>query len=117
RARRAAVPPPAAWRIEMSKATSIVCMLVALAVGFWLGTYTEKNRSGSSDSASAASAPGNHAAAPTDNVERFRVPLNASPIHGPETAKVTIVEFSDFQCPFCGRVIDTVHQLEKAYSK
>src|SRR6185312_887571 len=30
-------------------------------------------------------------------------------------AKVTIVEFSDFQCPFCSRAEGTVEQIRKAY--
>jgi protein-disulfide isomerase len=37
------------------------------------------------------------------------------PSKGPENAPVTIVEFSDFQCPFCARVEPTVTQLLKDY--
>jgi len=37
------------------------------------------------------------------------------PSRGPENAKVTIVEFSDFQCPFCGRVHDTVEKVMESY--
>jgi protein-disulfide isomerase len=40
-----------------------------------------------------------------------------NPVKGPKDAKVTIVEFSDFQCPFCGRVVPTLKQIEEAYSK
>jgi protein-disulfide isomerase len=40
-----------------------------------------------------------------------------SPRSGPKAAKVTIVEFSDFQCPFCGRVAPTVKEIEKKYPK
>ncbi len=39
------------------------------------------------------------------------------PVRGPRAAKVTVVEFSDFQCPFCSRVAPTLEQLEKAYPK
>jgi protein-disulfide isomerase len=35
---------------------------------------------------------------------------------GPATAKVTIVEFSDFQCPYCAQAHDTVHQLRERYA-
>jgi protein-disulfide isomerase len=45
---------------------------------------------------------------------RVRVPLDG-PSKGPATAKVNIVEFSDFQCPFCSRVVPTLEQIEKAY--
>jgi protein-disulfide isomerase len=37
------------------------------------------------------------------------------PARGPENAKVTIVEFSDFQCPFCSRAIKTVDDVVKQY--
>ncbi len=37
------------------------------------------------------------------------------PSRGPASAPVTIVEFSDFQCPFCSRAEGTVAQVMKAY--
>ncbi|MFN0062437.1 MAG: DsbA family protein [Myxococcaceae bacterium] len=46
----------------------------------------------------------------------FRVPVAATgPAKGPESAKVTLVEFSDFECPFCSRAKDTVDQVMAAY--
>ncbi|MBU6376272.1 MAG: DsbA family protein [Bdellovibrionales bacterium] len=38
-----------------------------------------------------------------------------TPTLGKKGAKVTIVEFSDFQCPFCARGAETVHQIAKKY--
>lgn len=35
---------------------------------------------------------------------------------GPATAKVTVVEFSDFQCPYCAQAHDTVHQIRERYA-
>jgi protein-disulfide isomerase len=37
------------------------------------------------------------------------------PAKGPENAPVTIVEFSDFECPFCSRVLPTLEQVEANY--
>lgn len=37
------------------------------------------------------------------------------PSKGPENAPVTIVEFSDFQCPFCGKAKGTVDEVVKQY--
>lgn len=40
-----------------------------------------------------------------------RVPVADSPVRGASNALVTIVEFSDFQCPFCRRAEGTLQQL------
>jgi protein-disulfide isomerase len=37
------------------------------------------------------------------------------PSFGPADAKVTIVEYSDFECPYCARAAKIVSQLKKAY--
>ena len=38
--------------------------------------------------------------------------LNAK---GPENAKVTIIEYSDFECPFCERAVPTMEQILEKY--
>ena len=38
------------------------------------------------------------------------------PSFGPADAKVTVVEYSDFQCPFCARAAAVVQKLKKNYS-
>jgi protein-disulfide isomerase len=45
----------------------------------------------------------------------YRVPVDDSPVKGPADALVTIVESSDFECPFCKRVGPTMKQLAEAY--
>jgi protein-disulfide isomerase len=37
------------------------------------------------------------------------------PSKGPEKAPITIVEFSDFECPFCVRAEETIKQVMKEY--
>ncbi len=45
----------------------------------------------------------------------YRVPIDGSPVKGKSSALVTMVEFTDYQCPFCSRANATVNQLEKDY--
>ncbi|MBF0158457.1 MAG: thioredoxin domain-containing protein [Magnetococcales bacterium] len=47
---------------------------------------------------------------------RFAVQGATTPTKGPSDAKVTIVEFSDFQCTYCRRVQETLKQLDKLYA-
>jgi protein-disulfide isomerase len=49
-------------------------------------------------------------------LEPIRVQVAADgPAKGPASAPVTIVEFSDFQCPFCSRVVPTMEQVLSKY--
>lgn len=47
--------------------------------------------------------------------ERRCPPVTGSPVRGPGDALVTIVEYSDFQCPFCKRVQPTLDTLRRHY--
>jgi protein-disulfide isomerase len=51
-----------------------------------------------------------------DPAKAYAVNTKGSPARGgAANAPVTLVEFSDFQCPFCSRVTGTLDQIEKAY--
>lgn len=51
-----------------------------------------------------------------DPAKAYAVNTKGSPAKGgAANAAVTLVEFSDFQCPFCSRVTGTLDQIEKAY--
>lgn len=52
------------------------------------------------------------AQAPVDD-KIYKVELGSSPTRGAGAAPVTVVLFSDFQCPFCKRVEPTLAALEK----
>ena len=46
---------------------------------------------------------------------RTEVATSGYPSRGPATARVTIVEFSDFECPFCGGLFPTLKNIERTY--
>jgi protein-disulfide isomerase len=55
------------------------------------------------------------AGAPPADKTVYKVDAGNAPIRGGKEAKVTIVEFSDFQCPFCNRVNPTLAQINQTY--
>jgi protein-disulfide isomerase len=47
----------------------------------------------------------------------YTINLGDSPVRGPKDAKVTIVEWADYQCPFCAQSAPLVNQVLQAYPK
>src|SRR5688572_29054386 len=105
----------------MNKGSAIVAILLAAMGGFVAGQLSAKRGSGDiadvSDEKSAEV--GAVAGVQEDDApERFKVPVSAAqPQRGPADAPITIVTFSDFECPFCGRVLPTLKELETTYGK
>jgi protein-disulfide isomerase len=52
---------------------------------------------------------------PAPNLPRVEVAATG-PMRGPAGAPVTIVEFSDYQCPYCGRAEPTIKRILQAYA-
>jgi protein-disulfide isomerase len=50
-----------------------------------------------------------------DTTTVFKVPVGSNPQLGSSNALVTIIEFSDFQCPFCSRVEPTLKAVREKY--
>jgi len=50
-----------------------------------------------------------------DAGKQYEVEIGSAPTRGGEDAAVTIVEWSDFQCPFCNRVSPTLVQIREEY--
>jgi protein-disulfide isomerase len=94
-----------------------VSIVLALVIGAVIGWAL---RGATADRASARPAiaqPGARPQRPLEDPQAvYRVPVEDSPVKGPADALVTIVESSDFECPFCKRVAPTLKQIEDAYA-
>ena len=56
--------------------------------------------------------------APAPEPQEVVVSMNDDPVKGNLNAPVTIIEFSDFQCPYCGRFFQsTLQEIERDYIK
>jgi protein-disulfide isomerase len=62
----------------------------------------------------AAAAPAPKRAA-IDYNKVHNLPIGTSAIKGNKNAPITVVEFSDFQCPYCARFAPTIDEVLKAY--
>ena len=111
----------------MSKGSAIISILIAFVAGLAIGNLVSQGGSGDGESmntiamdgdgarrAAEGARAGAAAGAPTPagGVERFKaeVPENA-PQKGPDDALVTIVMWSDYECPFCTRVEPTLSRI------
>lgn len=55
-------------------------------------------------------------AVPTEDISPKKVSIDDDPVLGDKNAKVTMIDFTDFECPFCKRYFDeTYSQIKKEY--
>src|SRR5262245_10909697 len=62
-----------------------------------LSTLEEKIDKAARTAAAAPARPG------PDPARAYALPLGKSPSRGPDNGAITIVEFSDYQCPYCAK--------------
>ena len=91
-----------------------VLVVLAFAAGLLVG-YLAWGRAGSSQMA--ANTPNNAGQVVQDNLPtaapkfvRYNIPTDGFPSLGPQDAPITIVEFSDYQCPYCRKWYQEVYQ-------
>lgn len=79
--------------------------LIAVAIGLLQGGCSKGDRRGGKPAS----------ALPDPNVERFKIPIGNAPVRGPEHAKVTIIEWGDFDCPSTAAVEKVLARVAARY--
>ncbi|ABS24595.1 thioredoxin [Anaeromyxobacter sp. Fw109-5] len=93
-----------------------VSWIIALVIGFSVGFFSRGAIDGGGRGARPSGQAQQRPARPVEDPSAvYRVPVDDTPLRGPADALVTIVESSDFECPFCKRVGPTLKQLEEAF--
>jgi len=99
----------------MNKGTALLLMVAVLGVGYGAGRLVTGSKGESKAAPSAkVQGGGNEPTGPGDGVDRVRVPLEG-PAKGPANAPIELIEFSDFQCPFCLQANPTVTKVLDTY--
>lgn len=100
-------------KITMTHVLATLLIMSSFVLGsLWTRVqYLEKGGTitGTTNTATTNTAP-QPQAAPTEDTSPKKVSVDDDPVIGDKNAKVTIVEFSDFECPFCKQF------YERAYS-
>lgn len=99
--------PKAAFLFGLVLAIAVMSM-VGFAVSLWISDEegTTKTAKTETNSAPNTNAPAQLSYRPVDKNDHIR---------GSEKAPVTLIEYSDLECPFCKRVHPTLQQLMKEY--
>lgn len=94
----------------MNKGTAIVGFFMSFLAGMFLMWGVDRSQGVSIEAENVATGAVDHSEA--------AIPITKDdPVWGNPSAPVTIVEISDFECPFCARVEPTLQQIRDTYGK
>ncbi|MBN2361295.1 MAG: thioredoxin domain-containing protein [Deltaproteobacteria bacterium] len=102
----------------MKTGYAVFGFVVVAALAFYVGYQAGRNSAGGGGAPTAAVDPGRAPTPPTlkREGEIFNLPVGENThCKGPADAKVTIIEFSDFQCPFSARVSPTLEEIRRNF--
>jgi protein-disulfide isomerase len=87
----------------------------ALGAGFMVMNDQSTPVEGKATTASTQEKKTSAKSTPTLSGDSTIIPVGKSYSKGPATAPITIIEFSEFQCPFCSRVNPTMKKIQDTY--
>lgn len=104
-------------QIQLSVPMAIIISGALIAGAIFIGMRS--NNASNNNAPASAPAPQQQAPAaqPTADLEQMKPISQADHIRGNPNAPVKIVEYSDFECPFCKRFHDTMKQVMDEYGK
>jgi protein-disulfide isomerase len=117
------LPQNISWKKFLPKSSSQILVVLLVIAAFLIGVlftkvqYLEKNQAGAGTQAAVPSqqAAGNQPAQVAPGT-KVNVANGHFPVKGNKNAKVTVIEFADFRCPFCEQFFtNTESQLIKDY--
>lgn len=98
----------------MKKETGVLVLIVGVLVAFGVGRFSADSKAPGKAGVAAAKVVAQPAAVKPGGPAGDEVPA-AIPASGKAGAAVTIIEISDFQCPFCSRVGPTLKKIKAEY--
>ena len=116
------LPQNIAWKKFMPKSSAQILVILLVVAAFLIGVlfdkvqYLEKGQIAITNPGAAVPAGQNgQQAAPTPGA-KVSVAIGGFPVQGNKNAKVTIIEFADFRCPFCEQFFtNTLPQITSDY--